>query len=87
MREANAKHRFHGWLASSWGCSPFVCSNVFPVGEAMPVHPQHEHGIIPGGPATGLAPLGYAQLNVQAQVALWLRECLNLHTQRHWWER
>lgn len=62
------------------GGSPFIGSNVFPVGEAMPVHAQHEHGVVPRGPATGFAPLGYAELNVQPQVALWLRKRLNLDT-------
>lgn len=43
------------------------------------MHPQHEHGIIPGGPPTGFAPLGDAELDVQPQVALGLGEGLNLH--------
>ncbi len=48
----------------------------------MPVHPQHEHGIIPGRPPTGLAPLGNAQLYVQPQAALWLCKGLDLHSAR-----
>ena len=44
----------------------------------MPVHPQHEHGIIPGRPAAGFTPLGDAQLDVQPQVALGLGKGLNL---------
>ena len=48
----------------------------------MPVHPQHEHGIIPCQPATGFAPLGYAQLDVQPQVALRLWKSLDLQRYR-----
>ena len=42
------------------------------------MHPQHEHGIIPGRPAAGFTPLGDAQLDVQPQVALGLGKGLNL---------
>ena len=63
-------------------CRPVISSNVFPVCQAMPVHPQHEHGIIPGCPATGLAPLGDAELYVQPQAALRLCKGLNLHSAR-----
>ena len=44
----------------------------------MPVHSQHEHGVIPSRPPTGLAPLGDAQLDVQPEVALGLGKRLNL---------
>lgn len=61
-----------------WAGSPFICGNVFPVGQAMPVHPQHEHSVVPSRPPTGLAPLGDAELDVQPKVALGLGKRLNL---------